>query len=140
MARILGIDYGKVRTGLAISDETETLARALQVVEGLSNLEKEVKVIIELYSIDKIVLGISKKSDGSLGEIGELSVKFGDYLKNKFDNIQVDYFDEAMSTKEVEQYLKDMGMPLKRYKKKIDKYAAEVILQYYLNGQRGGQL
>lgn len=136
MGRILGIDYGKARTGLAVSDFTQTLARALKVVHGMDNLKKEVKQIIELYSIEEVVLGLSKKSDGSLGEIGELAQAFGDELKQEVSSIRVEYYDESMSTKEVEKYFRELGMPLKKYKKEIDKFAAEVILQNYLN-QKG---
>ena len=133
MNRVLGIDYGKVRTGLAISDQTKTLARALKVVNGLDALKKELKSLLELYGVDTVVLGLSKKSDGSLGEIGELATEFGEYLKQEYPNIEIAYYDEAMSTKQVETYLREMNMPLKKYKKQIDKYAAEIILQDYLN-------
>jgi putative Holliday junction resolvase len=86
-----------------------------------------------LYNIKTIVLGLSQKSDGSLGEIGELSEAFGQYIKENYADIEVEYYDESLSTKQVEQYFREMGMPLKKYKKEIDKYAAEVILQRYLN-------
>lgn len=133
MSRILGIDYGKARIGLAISDETETLARALKVAHGLDNLKKEVKIIVDLYNIKTIVLGLSKKYDGTLGEIGELVEIFSHYLKEAYPEIEIDFYDESLSTKQVEQYFREMGMSLKKYKKEIDKYAAEVILQRYLN-------
>ena len=136
MSRVLGIDYGKVRTGLAVSDLTQTLARGLKVVNAANHLKAEVKEIIALYEIKEVVIGLSKKSDGSLGEIGVLSKSFGQYLLLEYPGIIVHYYDEAMSTKEVERYFIEMGMSLKKYKKEIDKFAAELILQNYLNDKR----
>jgi len=131
MSRILAIDYGKVRTGIAISDETKSLARALKVVIGLDGLKKEIEKLLQEYEIEKVIIGVSNNADGSIGEIGKLSKSFAIYLQNKF-NLKVELYDEAMTTKEVERRFKELGRPLKKYKHEIDKYAAEMILQEYL--------
>jgi putative holliday junction resolvase len=131
MSRILAIDYGKTRSGIAISDETKSLAKALKVTIGLDGLKKEMDVLFQTYEIEKIVIGVSNHADGSIGEIGKLSKSFAIYLQNKF-GIKVELYDEAMTTKEVERRFRELGRPLKRYKHEIDKYAAEMILQEYL--------
>ena len=131
MGRILAIDYGKVRNGLAISDETKSLARALKVVIGLDGLKKEMDVLFDMYQIEKVIIGVSNNADGSIGEIGKLAKKFAVYLQNKF-SAKVELYDEAMTTKEVERRFRTLGKHLKKHKHEIDKYAAEMILQEYL--------
>jgi putative Holliday junction resolvase len=131
MSRILAIDYGKVRSGIAISDETQSLARALKVVIGLDGLKKEMDSLFQLYSIEKVIIGVSNNADGTIGEIGKLSRAFAVYLQQKFA-VRIELYDEAMTTKEVERRFRELGKPLKKHKHEIDKYAAEMILQEYL--------
>jgi putative holliday junction resolvase len=132
VGRILALDYGLVRTGIAISDETKKIARAYKVVIGLEGLKKEINNIFEFYNIDKILLGISNKTNEEIGEIGVLSLKFSEYLKDKF-KVEIDFIDEAMTTKEVERIFREMGRNIKKYKGEIDKYSAELMLQEYLD-------
>lgn len=131
MGRIVCVDYGKVRSGIAISDETKTLSRALKVVIGLENLKKEIKNIQDTYEIDEIVIGLSKHPDGTVSEIGKLAENFSIFIKKNF-NIKTVLYDESMTTKEVEKRFREIGRSLKKYKNVIDKYAAEFILEEYL--------
>ncbi|MDR0675497.1 MAG: Holliday junction resolvase RuvX [Elusimicrobiota bacterium] len=132
MARILAIDYGKMRNGLAISDETKQIASGYKVVVGLDALKKEIKNITQIYDIEKVLIGISKKSNNELGEIGILSLEFVEYLKTKFD-FDIELIDEAMTTKEVMRILREMNKPVKKHKDELDKFAAEIMLQEFLN-------
>ncbi len=131
MSRVIAIDYGLSRTGIAISDETKTLARGLKVVANEGELRRELRVLVEMYKIDRIVVGIAKRSDGSLGEVGVKAVEVAEHLRQEFGDI-IEFFEEAMTTRDVQDKMRELNIPIKKYKSEIDKYAAEIILQEYL--------
>ncbi len=135
MGRILSIDYGLKRSGIAMSDPNKILASAYKVVIGQDGLKKELDYIINNYDIEKILMGLSYKTGEVIGEIGKISIKFSKYVKSKY-NLEVEFIDEAMTSKNVTEFLKKMGKNIKKYKNEIDKYSAELILEDYLKNLR----
>ncbi len=130
MKPILSIDYGKARIGLAISDELYLLAHPLKVIKNTPNVLDELTEIIKNYNIGKIVVGIPYWDRPM--EITEEIKSFTEKLKDKL-NIEVVLVNEFYSTKIAQQKLASIGKKLKKYKKKLDTYAACIILQDYLD-------
>jgi putative holliday junction resolvase len=137
MYRIMAIDYGLKRIGLAVSDPLRITAKGIEVLDK-EDLDKDINILkkyIDDYKIEHIIIGVSKKSDGTIGDIGKLSMEFGEKIKNIF-NVKISFVDEAMTTKDVEKNFRILGKKLKNNKKDIDKFAAEIMLQEYLKNNR----
>ena len=132
--RILGLDYGSKRIGTAVSDELGITAQALSVIERKS-LKKDLEAITEifqLYSIEKIVVGFPVRLDGTEGIQCERVEKFASHLSAEF-KVPVVKWDESLSTWEAEAIMSEAGVKKKKQKKLVDKIAAGLILQSYLN-------
>jgi putative Holliday junction resolvase len=132
--RILGLDFGTKTIGVAVSDETGLIGQGVGTIKR-TNLQqdlRELKKKIEQYHVEKIVIGLPKNMDGSLGNSAQLVFDFIEKLKKTF-SIQVDTWDERLSTVEAERVLLDADMSRNKRKKVIDKVAATIILQGYLD-------
>ena len=131
--RILGIDYGHKRLGLALSDEGETLASPLAVYQR-RDLDRDLAFLAQLVEekeAGQIVVGLPRNMDGSLGEMVQEVLAFVDALKEKTD-LPIDTFDERLSTAEAERVLIQADLSRKRRKTLKDSLAAVLILQGYL--------
>jgi putative holliday junction resolvase len=133
MPKILGIDYGMVRTGLAITDDLQIIASPLQTVptkELISTLQK----IIEKEKISIVVLGEARKLDGSESPISKEQEKFVEVLKKKFPTITIERIDEAFTSKLAAQSMIASGMKKSDRQKKenLDMISAALILRSYL--------
>lgn len=133
MARILGIDFGEKRLGLALSDETRSLARPLTVYER-QELCKDIKFLSDLvtqYQIAEIVLGLPLNMDSSLGPQAHQVLEFKKTLEEQL-KLPVHTFDERLTTVEAERILVQADLSRHRRKQKRDSLAAVLILQGYL--------
>lgn len=132
--RILGIDMGDKRIGIAITDELELMAHSLKVIKrtNISDDVLQIKQLCENCKIEKIVIGLPLKLDGSSSIQTEKVRDFIDYFK-KFFSIPIIEWDESLTTKQAEKYLIEMKVKKKKYKEMIDKLAAACILQSYLD-------
>jgi len=131
--RILGIDYGKKRLGLALSDEEETLASPLSVYQR-RDLDRDLAFIAHLVdekNVGRVVVGLPRNMDGTLGEMAQEVLAFVETLKKKTD-LPIDTFDERLSTAEAERVLIQADLSRKRRKTLRDSLAAVLILQGYL--------
>ena len=135
--KILSVDLGKVRTGLAVSDIGEVLASPLCVIA-----EKNAKILAEKIDqvcnderIAKIVLGLPKNMDGSEGESAQNAKTFGKMLEEK-TQLPVILLDERGTTITAHNYLNETNTRGKKRKRVVDAVAATVILQAYLDGQK----
>ncbi|MFM9984094.1 MAG: Holliday junction resolvase RuvX [Flavobacteriales bacterium] len=133
MPKILGIDYGMVRTGLAITDELQIIASPLQTVptkELISTLQK----IIDKEKICIVVLGEARKLDGSESAISKEQEKFVTVLQKKFPGIRIERIDEAFTSKLAAQSMIASGMKKSDRQKKgnLDMISAALILRSYL--------
>ena len=139
--RVLGLDLGTKTLGLAISDKTNTLSSPLKVIrynDGDYNfLLDELEKIINEYNIDKLVLGLPKNMDNSLGFASQRSLDFQKLLNDKF-KLDVILIDERLSTVEAENILIQSDMRRKKRKEVIDAAAAMIILDTYLRSVSNG--
>lgn len=132
--RILGIDYGTKRTGLAISNDKETMALPHSVIETEDPSEKlsAISDIARSENIGKIVIGIPYKYDGSLGERAKTVLEFAEALKKEL-SLSVETYDERLSSVEAAERLRELNLNRKNKRKRINAVAAQLILQGYLD-------
>ena len=136
--KILGIDYGDRRTGVAVSDDSEFLASGVTTVKGadMNAVAKEIaKIYVELGA-GKIVLGLPKNMDGSEGFRAEHTRSFGKALNDLLPEAEIIYYDERMTTMAAAQYMNITDVRGKKRKDSIDLLAAKIILQDYLDFKR----
>lgn len=133
MGRIMAIDYGKVRTGLAVTDPVRIIATALTTVETPTLLQY-LKEYCAREEVDTFVVGMAKHMDGSPSESMQLIEPFVERLKAAFPDKEVARIDERFTSKMAFQAMIDSGMKKKdrRDKGTIDKIAATIMLQDYM--------
>ncbi|WAA11546.1 Holliday junction resolvase RuvX [Fervidibacillus halotolerans] len=134
--RILGLDVGSKTIGVAISDELAWTAQGLTTIpideeEGEFGFSK-LKEIIDQYGVKKIVVGFPKNMNGTIGPRGEASIRFAKELEERF-SVPIELWDERLTTVAAERLLLEADMSRKKRKKIIDKMAAVMILQGYLD-------
>ena len=135
----LGLDLGNKTLGIAISDDLNFLARGLETyrfkeLDFNSALEYILKVIKD-NNIDTIVLGLPKNMDGTLGEQANYSKDFKKSLEQK-SNIKIILWDERLTSKMASNMMISQNLKRKKRKQDIDKMAAVIILQSYLDSIR----
>lgn len=132
--RYLGLDLGTKSLGVSITDKTNTLVSPLTVIkfsfEDYSKALEEIKKVILENDISKVILGLPKNMDGSVGFAGKRSLKFKEMLENS--NIEVILEDERLTTKVAEGIIHNNNENIKNTKNKIDSIAACIILESYL--------
>ena len=133
MSRILAIDFGKVRTGLAVTDELQIIASGLTTVNTPA-LIQYLKTYLDKESIELILVGEPKQKDGSASESEALILPFLKQLEINFPEIPVKRVDERFTSKMAFQTMIDSGLKKKQRKNKalIDEISATLILQGYL--------
>ena len=135
----MGLDFGSKTVGVAVSDPLFVTAQALETItrpqeSKLRRTLARIGEIIEEYHISKIVLGYPVNMDGSEGERCEKTREFMESLKKRF-GLPVILVNEQLTTMEADEILGDMEVPQKERKKYIDKIAASIILQDFLNNR-----
>ncbi len=131
--RILGIDYGSKKIGLAISDETQTIAMPLKVIDSDEDAVDTINNIVKENDVKRIVIGLPITLSGTKGKRAIETEEFIDKLKNVLD-IEIVEWDERLSTRFSERILNKANVKGRKNKKKvIDKIAATFILQGYLD-------
>ncbi|MEM7012407.1 MAG: Holliday junction resolvase RuvX [Verrucomicrobiota bacterium] len=139
MSRILAIDHGDARVGLAMSDDLGMLAHPLETIHvaQVEPIERIAKVVTE-NRIETVVLGMPFRMDGSEGTAVEKVREFAQQLqKNLGDGVQIVEVDERMTTVTAQEKLRAAGRKVKQTRGIIDQAAAVVILQEYMDAQQG---
>jgi putative Holliday junction resolvase len=132
--RIMGLDVGERRIGIAISDPMGWTAQGHSVLTRgklTNDLEYLARLCVE-YEIEKIVLGFPRNMNGTVGPKGEEIKEFGRVLE-EYLSLPLDYWDERLSTVEAQRVLIEGNVSRQKRKGVIDKLAAMNILQGYLN-------
>ena len=137
MQRIMGVDYGDVRTGIALSDINRFLASGYGTIKegGMRATAKKVAELAKENDVCKIVIGLPKNMDGSMGERTEVIRTFAGILA-ELTEIPIDFFDERMSTMIAYRYLGATETFGKKRKDAVDTLSAEIILQNYIDRER----
>ncbi len=135
--RILGLDYGDKTIGLALSDEAGLIAQPLFTIERSNSIDVSVSItkICELLldkDIDKIVLGMPVNMDGSEGERVKKTKWFAKKLAKKTE-VEIVFWDERLSTMSASRVLDEGRVKRSEQKQYLDKLAAAIILQNYLD-------
>jgi len=137
--RYLGIDLGSKTVGLAMSDTTLTIASTYKTIffqdEDYNSTINEIKDIIKEYNITKIILGLPKNMNNTLGERAEITLKYKELLEKSTD-LPVIMFDERLTSVISNSILIEADISRKKRKKKVDSIAAQIILQDYLNKEK----
>lgn len=135
--RIMGLDFGSKTVGVAVCDPLGLTAQALETItreeeNKLRRTCRRIEALIREYEITSVILGYPKNMDDSIGERAEKTEEFQQMLKRR-TGLPVILWDERLTTVEAEEILKESGIPNKERKKVIDKVAAGIILQSYLD-------
>ena len=134
--RILGIDYGDTRVGIAITDPLQITAQGLETIDYKGNdkvLLKRLDEIFEQYEVDTIVVGMPYNMNGSSSFRVEATEKFIHKLKCKYNKMKITTMDERLTTVEAHRTMNDLGIDKKKKKMIVDTISAVYILEKYLN-------
>ena len=136
LSRILGIDYGERRIGLALSDPLKIIAKPLKIIDRKITTDyiSEIFKIIDKYAVSKIVVGLPITMGGKHSNQTKVVIAFIDELFS-IRNMQIIRIDERLSSIAAERSLKSQGVKISYAKNRIDETAAAIILQEYLDSQ-----
>ena len=139
--RAMGLDYGTKTVGIAVSDALGLTAQGIETIHYAQHKRHElfqrIAELIEEYEVDRLIVGLPKNMNGTIGERGVACQSFAKQLKKRFD-IPVEMSDERLTTMEAERRLVEADVSRGKRKKVIDKMAAVLILQNYLDRTRNG--
>ena len=133
----MGLDVGDVRIGVAISDELGWTAQGIDIIyrNGKIPAWQYLEDLISEYKVEEIVVGLPKNMDGSIGEQAEKVMDFAQTVEKTF-HLPVSMWDERLSTVAATKTLLAADVRRSKHKKLLDKMAAVIILQGYLNSLR----
>ena len=135
MSRIVGIDPGSARIGIAISDEDGSIAFPRETVQARGGYQEAARRVREALSNDEIslaVVGLPLRLDGSEGESARRARAFGEILRVSL-GVEVVFWDERLTTVAAERSLRDMGRRGAKSRDVVDQSAATILLQGYLD-------
>ncbi len=138
--RLLGIDHGDSRIGLAISDELGSFAHPYRTLQSSAKVMDEIRTIVEREQISGIVIGLPKNMDGTLGPSAAKAKSFGEQLAQVIPTTNILFWDERLTTREAQRALHAAGKNTKQSKKMIDQVAAQILLQNYLDSLQWARL
>ena len=135
--KYLAVDYGDKRTGLAECDISGMLASGIGTISegGMRKTAERVAKEAESRSCKKIIIGLPKNMDGSEGQRTDVIRAFADLVR-EYTNIEIDFYDERMTTMIAYRYMSEVGTFGKKRKNNVDTLSAEIILQSYLDRER----
>ncbi len=136
-SRWMGLDYGTKTVGVAISDELGITAQGLETVTRKSNKKlrqtlARIETLVAEHQVEKIVLGLPKNMNNTLGERAEETMEFKEALERR-TGLEVVLWDERLTTMESERILMEGGVRRENRKERIDWMAASLILQSYMD-------
>ncbi len=142
MGRVLGIDYGERRIGMAISDPTGTIAQPLPTIvrrRGKRPPYTKIMEVLDEWGAERIVLGLPLEGSGAEGRLASEVRDFGEGLERRA-GIPVEFRDERYTSVQAQRELARLELPAtaRREKERVDAMAAMIILQAYLDAQREG--
>lgn len=136
MSRVLGIDHGDRRIGIAFSDPMRIIASSLCVIDntGLKHALAEILALCEKHDVSQIVIGLPLNMNGSSGEAAQKVIHFTEELRKR-TKIPVLTWDERLSTVSAQHALIEAGTRRENRRGLVDKVAAQIILQHWLDAQ-----
>jgi putative Holliday junction resolvase len=140
MKRIMGIDYGTARIGVAFSDELQMLAHpaeTISIAKGPDPLTR-IATLAREKNVERIVVGLPRHMNGTAGESAEKARQFADKLKTKVE-CAVGTWDERLSTVAAHRSLREAGKSTRQTRGYVDQVAAQILLQSYLDSLEHNQ-
>jgi putative Holliday junction resolvase len=138
MPRIMGLDVGEKTVGVAVSDETGMLASPLVTIERTDSIKADLREVVRLmeeHDVSKVVIGIPIMLSGEEAVQAAKVREFGDRLAKRV-RVPVEYWDERLSTVQAHRVLIETGKTREERRQIVDKVAAAIILQGYIEGTR----
>lgn len=133
--RIIGIDYGDSRIGIAVSDPFGWTAQGLETIDakkGINSILNRIGELIKTYSAEKIIVGFPRNMNGTIGERGEKTEEFIKIIEDKF-GIPVLKWDERLTTVAAQKVMIETNVKKNKKKGLVDTISATYILQGYLD-------
>ena len=134
--RILGIDYGEARVGVAITDALNITVQGLETIQRNNSdkiVLKKLDEILDKYEVDTIVIGMPLNMDGTMSERAEITKKFVHKLKCKYNKIKIEIIDERLTTVLAHKTMNLLDVNKHKKRNIVDTISAEYILETYLN-------
>jgi putative Holliday junction resolvase len=141
--RILAVDWGERRIGLALSDETQTLAQPLATLTRRTGKRFPMAQLVDLvnrHRVMGIIVGLPLDETGAEGDAAHAAKALADDIKRRVGDLEVTMWDERMTTARVLAAVREMGGSTRRRKADLDAMAAALLLQHYLDARRGTAL
>jgi len=135
MNPILGVDFGRARIGLAISDELRMLAHPLETISADNKAVARIADVVREKEIDHVVVGMPKLMSGKMGTAADEALQFVEKLRVKLP-CRVVTWDERLTTVAAERALRESGKTTRATRQYIDQVAAQMILQGYLDREQ----
>ncbi|MBE7029137.1 MAG: Holliday junction resolvase RuvX [Clostridia bacterium] len=132
--KVMGLDLGDARTGVALSDELKFLAQSYGTIynKDKEDLLNQLEPVIKENNVETVVIGLPKNMNGTIGERGEMAKDFAEKLKERF-GIKTVMWDERLTTVSAHRVLSEANVRGKKRKKVVDTVSAVFILQCYLD-------
>ena len=136
--RILALDHGTVRVGVAVSDELKIFAQPLEFIpaEPFAACLERIQVILREKEVEMILVGMPRNMDGSYGPAAQKARDFITALQAAV-NVPIKTWDERLTSVQANRYLIQAGTRRQKRKEKVDQTAAAILLQSYLDGMAG---
>ncbi|GGH29353.1 Holliday junction resolvase RuvX [Paenibacillus segetis] len=134
--KIMGLDYGDRRIGVAVSDDLGWTAQGVEVIDRLregAELER-IANLVEQYAVEELVVGLPKNMNGTIGPRGEICMAFAEELRTRL-KLPVHLWDERLTTVSAQRTLIEADVSRKKRKGVVDKIAAVLILQNYMDSK-----
>ena len=134
--RMLGIDYGEARVGIAITDELNITVQGLETIQRNGSdkvILKKLDEIFEKYEVDTIVVGMPFNMNGTMSKRAEITEEFIHKLKCKYNKMKIETVDERLTTVEAHKTMNFLDVKKTKKKSIVDTISAVYILEIYLN-------
>ena len=134
--RMLGIDYGDVRVGVAITDELNITVQGLETIQRNGSdkiILKKLDEIFEKYEVGTIVVGMPLNMDGTMSQRAEITEKFVHKLKCKYNKLKIEVIDERLTTVAAHKTMNFLDVNKHKKREIVDTISAVYILETYLN-------
>jgi len=141
--RLLAVDWGERRIGLALSDETQTLAQPLTTLTRRAGKRFPMAQLVDLvnrHRVTGIIVGLPLDETGAEGDAAHAAKALADDIKRRVGDVEVTMWDERMTTARVLAAVREMGGSTRGRKADLDAMAAALLLQHYMDSKRGTAL
>ena len=137
--RILGIDYGEARVGIAVTDSLNITAQGLETIQRNGSdkiILRRLDEIFEIYDVDTIVVGMPLNMNGTISERAKITEEFVHKLKCKYNKLKIEKIDERLTTVEAHKTMNFLDINKNKKKNIVDTISAVYILETYLNKKK----